>query len=60
MIQVEWPLDWDIDDDVVCDWLDGLVKLQPDTLTFELGADKDKIYFAREEDAIAFKLKFGR
>ena len=57
MIKVVWPLDWPQDDVEVCDWLNELVEQSPGELTFEFKSPC--LFFKREEDAIAFKLKFG-
>ena len=58
MIRVFWPMDDKVPDSAVCEWLDELVKQSPNKLTFELHDDQ-VLYFAREDDAIAFRLKFG-
>lgn len=55
-IKVMWPLTADNDDEV-CDWLEDLTKNNPTEIVFEL-RNKTTIYFAREDDAIAFRLKF--
>jgi hypothetical protein len=57
MTEVIWPMGSLIDDCEVCDWLQALVDLSPETLTFEL-YDHYTLRFAREDDAIAFKLRF--
>lgn len=64
MIEVKWPLDLPQGDNEICDWLGDLVKQYPGECVFEyksgLGSvDQCKLCFTREEDAIAFKLKFG-
>lgn len=51
-------MDDKIPDSIICDWLDDLIKQSPDKVTFELHGDQT-LYFVREDDAIAFKLKFG-
>lgn len=58
MIKVYWPMDDKIPDSIICEWLDDLIKQSPDKVTFELHGDQT-LYFVREDDAIAFKLKFG-
>lgn len=60
MIKVTWPLTPSpSDDDEINDWLEDLVKCQPGESIFELNASRTELHFYREEDAIAFKLKFG-
>jgi hypothetical protein len=58
MIKVEWPMASLIDDSGVCDWLEDLVGKCPGEIIFELH-NGTEILFTREEDAIAFKLRFG-
>lgn len=57
MIEVKWPLDWPQGDAEVCDWLEDLVKQSPKEMVFVYS--NSSISFMREEDAIAFKLRFG-
>lgn len=52
-------MDWPQGDVEVCDWLEELVKQTPREYVFEYRASDSSIYFRREEDAIAFRLKFG-
>jgi len=59
MIRVEWPMDWPQGDVEVCDWLEELVNQSPKECVFEYRASDHCLYFGREEDALAFKLKFG-
>jgi len=59
MIEVKWPLNWPQGDTEVCDWLEELVKQSPKELVFEYIHSNSSISFMREEDAIAFKLRFG-
>ena len=61
MIKVNWPLITRnrVDDDIVCDWLEHLVNLNKEKAVFELSKDYDAIYFYNEDDAVAFRLKFG-
>jgi len=47
-----------LDDNEVCHWLGELVADDPKQMVFEF-RHPDEIYFAREDDAIAFKLRFG-
>ena len=58
MIKVDWPMGALVDDMVVCNWLDDLVADDPRQLVFEF-RHPDEIYFAREDDAVAFRLRFG-
>jgi hypothetical protein len=58
MIKIYWPMDDKIPDSVVCDWLDELTKQTPGEMVFELRNDQI-LYFVRDEDAVAFRLKFG-
>jgi hypothetical protein len=58
MIKVHWPKATINNDIEVCDWLGDLVADQPGEIIFEF-RDPDELYFTREDDAIAFKLKFG-
>ena len=50
----------DESDSEVVDWLDNLIKSNASdkAIIFEF-KHPDMLYFTREEDAIAFKLKFG-
>jgi hypothetical protein len=64
MIGVKWPMDWPQGDAEVCDWLEELVKQSPGVYVFEYKSgcgiiNECQLYFEREEDAIAFKLRFG-
>lgn len=60
MIKIQWPLTPSMsDDDPMCDWLEDLVKRSPKESIFELNASRTEIHFFKEEDAIAFRLKFG-
>lgn len=59
MIKVAWPMDWPQGDGEVCDWLEELVKQSPKEIVFEYRASDSCLHFSREEDAIAFKLRFG-
>jgi hypothetical protein len=52
-------MDWPQGDVEVCDWLEELVKQTPKEHVFEYRASDSSIYFRREDDAIAFKLRFG-
>jgi len=47
-----------LDDNEVCHWLGELVANDSKQMVFEF-RHPDEIYFAREDDAIAFKLRFG-
>ena len=58
MIKVSWPMASMLDDNEVCHWLGELVANDPKQMVFEF-RHPDEIYFAREDDAIAFKLRFG-
>ena len=58
MTEVRWPFEWDNDDEVL-EWLENLVSLDKRTHVFTLANDRVTIKFVREEDAIAFKLRFG-
>lgn len=57
--RVLWNMDWPQGDAEVCDWLEELVNQFPGELIFEYRASDHCIHFGREEDAIAFRLKFG-
>lgn len=59
MIKVIWPVNSVDNDNEACDWLEELVKDTPGKTVFELGSVSTEIYFAREDDAIAFRLRFG-
>lgn len=58
-IKVPWSMDWPQGDVEVCDWLEELVKQSPGEFIFEYRASDQCLHFGREEDAIAFKLRFG-
>lgn len=60
MIKVNWPLNGTgfIGDLIICDWLENLVETSKGEMVFEL-KDRTEIYFYNEEDAMAFKLRFG-
>jgi len=58
MIKVIWPKASILNDIEVCDWLEKLVDECPGELIFEF-RDPDELHFSKEEDAIAFKLRFG-
>ena len=60
MTEVYWPMRaWPLNNIEICDWLEDLTKLDPKAKIFELSKSKDRIFFEREEDALAFKLRFG-
>ena len=59
MIRVFWPfLDTKNSDAEILTYLDNLSKLSPEVVTWEL-ANEQTILFIRDDDALAFKLKFG-
>jgi hypothetical protein len=58
MTNVKWPRGSIVDDFEVCDWLEALVNLFPESFTFDFDG-QEIISFVREDDAIAFRLKFG-
>lgn len=59
MIRVPWPLNWPQGDAEVCDWLEEMVNASPRETVFEYKQGDHALHFVREEDAIAFRLKFG-
>jgi hypothetical protein len=56
---VKWPMECKIDDLDICDWLQVIVDQNPKEIVFKYVHDDCCIHFIREEDAVAFKLKFG-
>jgi len=58
MTNVKWPMGSLVDDSEVCDWLEVLVNLSPESFTFDFDG-QDILSFVREEDATAFRLRFG-
>lgn len=59
MIKIYWPEDSNISDADVCDWLADLVSMYPKEMVFEFERKFNYIHFFREEDAMAFRLRFG-
>lgn len=62
MIKVNWPMlpTKTLNDDCeVCDWLEDLVNQDKTKMVFELREGSTEIYFFNEEDATAFRLRFG-
>jgi hypothetical protein len=60
MTKVKWPIyEIKVPDSAVCDWLEELVKQYPGELVFTYAGDDTTLHFVREDDAIAFRLKFG-
>lgn len=59
MIKVKWPYSGYGDDDYeVWVWLKSLVSSEDKVPAYKFGKDINEIYFTREDDAIAFKLRF--
>jgi hypothetical protein len=60
MTKVKWPIyNVKVPDSAVCDWLEDLVKQSPGELVFTYAGDETILNFVREDDAVAFRLKFG-
>lgn len=63
MIIIPWPLRSDIPDEDICNWLEDLINVNLGESIFEFssgtGYGPDELRFHREEDALAFKLRFG-
>jgi len=59
MIKVAWPMDWPQGDAEVCEWLAELVMQSPGEDVYAYNVSDSCLHFEREEDAIAFKLKYG-
>jgi hypothetical protein len=57
MIKVLWPLASMDQDNEVCDWLEELVEQSPGEIVFEF-RDSTVLFFKKDEDAVAFKLRF--
>jgi hypothetical protein len=59
MTKVKWPMNDKVPDSVVCDWLEDLVEQSPGELVFTYATAETTLCFVREDDAVAFRLKFG-
>ena len=61
MIPVIWPKTgkWRDIDNQVCDWLYELTINNPGEFIYQYRSESEFIYFVKEEDAVAFKLRFG-
>ena len=55
MIIVDWPLDLEVSDETIMTWLEENVDI-PD---YRLTESSYGIIFDRDEDYVAFKLRFG-